>query len=70
MLPSSRVLQHLAGSIIRRLVSCGISLKSFSEVLDDDTLFAKFPKGQYQDSQWIMSFEDFIEGLPMEHDGR
>ncbi|KAL9103880.1 MAG: hypothetical protein Q9163_001117 [Psora crenata] len=64
MLSKRRVIRHLAGSIMRQLVFYGVSLELFHEVEDDDTLFTRFPNSQYHDSQWIISFEKFVEDMP------
>ena len=68
MLSKGRILRHLAGSIMRQLVSNGMSLELFHEVEHSETLLSRFPTGQCDDSQWIISFQNFVEDMPTNHD--
>ncbi|KAL9125601.1 MAG: hypothetical protein Q9217_005212 [Psora testacea] len=68
ILSRRRLLRHLAGSIMRQLVFYGISLEMFHDVGDNKTLFTSFPNSQYHDSQWIITFENFVEDMLINDD--
>lgn len=41
----------------------GVSPESFWSPEDDPDMHARFPKSQYHDTQWITSFEGFVNDL-------
>ncbi|KAL9626608.1 MAG: hypothetical protein Q9164_007839, partial [Protoblastenia rupestris] len=53
---------------MRQLVSNGMSLELFHEVEHSQALLSRFPTGQCDDSQWIISFQNFVEDMPTNHD--
>ncbi|KAF6232349.1 hypothetical protein HO173_009454 [Letharia columbiana] len=57
---SCQVLKLLAGSMIREMLSSGVSPDAF---WPSGTVYSNFPKSQHHNSQWVTSFEEFVDEL-------
>ena len=53
--------------MIREILNFGVSLDDFWLSETGLNLFSKFPKSQLHNSQWVTSFEDFVDGLVLEN---
>ena len=60
---SCQVLKLLAGFMIREMLGFGVSPDDFWPTETDLDTFSKFPKSQHTNSQWITSFEEFVDEL-------
>lgn len=49
--------------MIRELLSFGVSPDDFWASEADLDLYSKFPKSQHHNSQWVTSFEEFVDDL-------
>ena len=49
--------------MIRELLSFGVSPDDFWPSKADLDLYSKFPKRQHHNSQWVTSFEEFVDDL-------
>lgn len=58
-----QVLMFLAGSMIRELLSLGMARDDIWSSASDAETYSHFPGGEQEDSQWVVSFEDFVEEL-------
>ncbi len=56
----------LAGSMIREMLSSGVLLDEFWQSDTRSDLYSKFPRGQHHNSQWVTSFEEFVDELVLE----
>lgn len=52
--------------MIREMLSFGVSPDDFWTSETGLNLFSKFPKSQHHNSQWVTSFEEFVDGLVLE----
>lgn len=62
-----QVLKILAGSMIREMLCHGVPPESFWRTGIERNLYAKFPKSEHHDSQWILAFEIFLQDLESAH---
>ena len=60
---SCQILKLLAGLMIRAMLSFGMPPDDFWPSETSKTLYSKFPKSQHRNSQWVTSFEEFVDGL-------
>lgn len=60
---SCQVLKLLAGFMIREMLGFGVLPDEFWPTETDLDTFSKFPKNQHTNSQWITSFEEFVDEL-------
>ena len=60
---SCQVLKLLAGSLIREMLGSGVSPDDFWPTDTDLDTYSKFPKSQHLNSQWVTSFEEFVDEL-------
>lgn len=60
---SCQVLKLIAGSMIREMLSFGVSPDDFWKSKTHLDLYLKFPKSQHHNSQWVTSFEEFVDEL-------
>ena len=49
--------------MIREMLSFGVSPDVFWPTKTSFDLYSKFPKSQHHDSQWVTSFEEFVDEL-------
>jgi len=49
--------------MIRIMLNDGVLPENSWPSETDQELYAKFPKGQYHDIQWITAFEGFVDEL-------
>lgn len=49
--------------MIRELQSLGMTMDDFWINGSDRETYSHFPRGEHHDSQWVVSFEDFMEQL-------
>ena len=47
--------------MIREMLSLGALPGEFRQSETCSDLYSKFPRGQHHDSQWVTSFEEFVE---------
>lgn len=52
--------------MIREMLSFGVSPDVFWPSKTGLDLYSKFPKSQYHNSQWVTSFEEFVDELVLE----
>ena len=52
--------------MIRELLSTGVLPECFWQHETRPDLYSKFPRGQHPDSQWVTSFEEFVDELVLE----
>ena len=52
--------------MIREMLSLGVSPDNFWQSETSSDLYSKFPKGQHHNSQWVTSFEEFVDELVIE----
>ena len=52
--------------MIREMLSFGVSLDEFWPTEAGSDLYSKFPKGQHHNSQWVTSFESFVDELVLQ----
>ena len=57
------MLKLLAGSMINIMLGHGVMPELIWSDKTDLALYSRFPRAQQQDTQWITSFEDFVEEL-------
>jgi len=62
-----QVLRLLAGSMIRELLFRGIPADDFWTNKSEASPYSHFPRGAYHDSQWVTTFETFVEELDLEN---
>lgn len=61
-----QVLKLLAGSMINVMLNNGVIPKHIWADKTDNSVFASFPRAEQQDTQWVTSFEGYIEGLNLD----
>ena len=49
--------------MIRELLNLGVLPVDFGESETHSDLYSKFPQGQHHNSQWVTSFEEFVDDL-------
>ena len=52
--------------MIREILSIGVSLECFWQSETRLDLYSRFPRGQHHNSQWVTSFEEFVDELVLE----
>ena len=52
--------------MIRELLSFGVLPRDFGQSETCSDLYSKFPKGQHHNSQWVTSFEEFVDVLVLQ----
>lgn len=52
--------------MIRELLSLGVLPDDFAQSETCPDLYSKFPKGQNYNSQWVTSFEEFVDELVLQ----
>ena len=52
--------------MIRELLSLGVLPDDFWPSKTSSDLFSKFPKGQCHNSQWVTSFEEYVDELVLQ----
>ena len=60
---NSQILRIVAGTMIRGMTSSGIPGGSFWPIGADERIFADFPKSQHHTSQWVVDFEEYLDGI-------
>lgn len=49
--------------MIREMLSSGVSPDNFWQSETSSDLYSRFPRGKHHDSQWVTSFEEFVDEL-------
>ena len=52
--------------MIRELLSFGVLPGDFGQSETCADLYSNFPKGQHHNSQWVTSFEEFVDELVLQ----
>ena len=52
--------------MIREILSIGVSPECFWQRETHFDLYSKFPRGQHHNSQWVTSFEEFVDEMVVE----
>ena len=52
--------------MIRELLGLGVLPDDFAQSESFPDLHSKFPKGQHHNSQWVTSFEEFVDELVLQ----
>lgn len=54
--------------MIRAMLSFGMSTDDFQPSETGLDLYSRFPKSQHQNSQWVTSFEEYVDELMLSKD--